>query len=129
MQMKKSDMHPESQHIELKGLRLYAYHGVCPQERIVGSWYTLDIEVTADVSAAVSSDCVDDTINYAEIAQIARTEMKTPSDLLEHVAGRIAEKLQERFTSLQSVRISLTKENPPVGSECRAATVTLKYVQ
>jgi len=120
-------MHLESQQIELKGLRFYAYHGVCPQERIVGTWYTLDIEVIADVSKAIESDNVKDTVSYAEIAEIARIEMKTPSDLLEHVAGRIAEKMQERFPSLQSISISLTKENPPVGSECRAATVTLKY--
>ena len=112
--------------IELKGLRFHSRHGVLPQERVVGGEYVVDVRVVYDISKAVQTDDVADTINYAELYQIINKEMQTPSRLLEHVAGRIGERFFERYPEAESVEIRLTKCNPPMGADCDGATVELK---
>lgn len=94
-------MRVESSYIELKGLRFTAKHGVLPQERVVGGDYVVSVRVGCNLEKAVESDNVEDTLNYAELYQIINKEMQTPSCLLEHVAGRIGERILERFPKPQ----------------------------
>ena len=55
-----------------------------------------------------------DTINYATIYSEIEAIMQTPSQLLEHVVGRIIEKLQQQFPQIEGGHIALYKENPPI---------------
>ena len=57
-------------YITLNGLRFYAYHGVLPQERNVGGDYILSLRLGYDISRAMQSDDVSDTLNYAEVYQL-----------------------------------------------------------
>ena len=45
-----------SSHIILQEMHFYAYHGVLPQERIVGGDYTVSVEVDVDTTAAMEHD-------------------------------------------------------------------------
>lgn len=62
-------------YIYLDDLRFHAFHGVMPQERLTGNDYTIDIKIGYDVSLAMVSDNVDDTLNYAEVYKIVDQEM------------------------------------------------------
>ena len=112
-------------YIELKELRFYAYHGVLPQERRVGGWYRVTLRVGYDWSRAAKTDQVEDTLNYAELYQLVAREMSVPSQLLEHVAGRIATAVKTQHPDITSIDLWVTKENPPMGAECSGATVEL----
>lgn len=111
--------------IFIRNIRLYAYHGVLPQERRVGGWYLLSARVHYNIYKATESDNVADTLNYAELCQLLRNEMAIPSQLLEHVAGRMARAVLSCYTEAEAVDIELTKENPPMGINCDGAGVTL----
>ena len=111
--------------IILKGLRLYAYHGVMEQERKVGANYIIDTEILTDFSLAMNTDDLNGTINYAAIFNTIQREMVIPSHLLEHVAGRIARTLLNNFPTIQSVHLRLLKENPPMGADCQGAGIEL----
>lgn len=100
--------------IEINGLRLFAHHGVLEAERRVGNIFIVDIILRCDLSAAMSSDCVADTVNYAEIVEIVRREMAVPSDLLEHVAKRIRDAVCRRFPSVTGGEIRVAKPAPPI---------------
>ena len=52
--------------------------------------------------------------------------MDIPSKLLEHVAGRILQRLFDDFSSISRIRLTLTKENPPMGADCREAGVEIE---
>ena len=119
-------MRIESGYIELKGLRVTAKHGVLPQERVVGGEYVVSVRVDCNLEKAVGSDDVKDTLNYAELYQIINKEMQTPSSLLEHVAGRIGERILSAFPQALSVGIEITKRNPPMGADCDGATVFVR---
>lgn len=111
--------------ILLNSIRLYAYHGVMPQERVVGGWYTVSLTIDYPFSQALQSDDVADTLNYASVLDVVIREMKIPSNLIEHVAGRIVDALFAEFPLIEAVDILLTKENPPMGGDTMGASVRL----
>ncbi len=113
--------------ITLKGLRFYAHHGVMEQERKVGAHFSVGLTLhLGDVSAAITNDELSATVNYAEVYETAKAVMAAPSALLEHVAGRMAGELLARFPLIESLEVSITKCNPPMGADCDGATFTLR---
>ena len=116
--------------IELTGMKFYAYHGVSLQEKTVGNTYFVDLELEAPLQEAVSTDNLADTINYAAVYELVKQEMEQPSNLIEHVAGRILASLKKNFPCLERIRVKLSKQNPPFGGDLRCATIVLeeKYV-
>jgi dihydroneopterin aldolase len=118
----------QSSCIYVRHLRLYAYHGVLPQEQRVGGEYDVDLRVHYTITRAMESDDVADTINYAELCQIVKREMAVPSKLLEHVAGRIGRAVFEAFPEATALELSLTKINPPMGADCDGAGVELYLI-
>lgn len=111
--------------IALRGLTFFAFHGVLPEERQQGNRFVVDLVLEADISRAVCTDNLDDTVNYAEVYEVVRREMAVPSQLLEHVCGRIATALLDAFAPLQRARVSVTKRNPPIegAGSCESAVV------
>ena len=112
-------------YILLKEIRCYAYHGVAPQENLIGNEYIIDLKLKVDISNAAQTDEVADTVNYAEVHQVIMAEMAVPSKLLEHVGGRIIEKLFQQFPALEEIELHLSKRNPPMGADVESAGIEL----
>ncbi len=113
-------------YILLENLRFYAYHGVASQETIVGNEYTISLRLKTDITHAMDSDEVTDTVNYAEIYQSVKSEMGVPSKLLEHVAGRIIRRLFKDFPTVERIELKLYKRNPPMGADIEKAGVEIQ---
>lgn len=109
--------------IYLRNVRFHAFHGVLPQEGIVGNDYLVNLVLDYDFSSAMKTDDLQGTLNYAEVYQKIREEMAVPSKLLEHVAGRIAHRLFSDFPEIQKLQLSITKVNPPMGADSDGAGV------
>ena len=45
-----------SSYILLKEIRCYAYHGVAPQENLIGNEYLIDLKLKVDISKARSEE-------------------------------------------------------------------------
>ena len=112
-----------SSKIYLRNVRFHAFHGVLPQEGIVGNDYLVNLVLDYDFSSAMQTDELQGTLNYAEVYQKVREEMAVPSKLLEHVAGRIAHRLFSDFPEIQKLQLSITKVNPPMGADSDGAGV------
>lgn len=115
----------KSGYVYLKGVSFHAFHGVLPQESLVGADYVLDLRVGYPIEQAMESDNVEATLNYAVLYELAQQEMQKPSRLLEHVAGRIVKAIQERFPEVTSIDITLMKKNPPMGADCDGAGIEI----
>ena len=113
--------------IYLENLKIYAYHGVLPEETIIGTYYIVNVEIHADLWKAVGTDDLNDTINYAEINDIIHAEMKIPSKLMEHVAGRIMKKIHTKFPQISFTKIKITKTNPPMPGEMDGVSVEIEF--
>jgi len=119
-------MKVESSYVFLKNVRFRAFHGVLPQERLVGGDFLVNLRVGYPIEKAMESDEVEDTLNYATLFDLVRQEMNKPSQLLEHVAGRIVKAIMETFPAVTSVDLELTKQNPPMGADSDGAGIFLK---
>lgn len=112
--------------IELRDIHLYAHHGVMPQERTIGAWFTIDIKLTINDHSCAYSDSIDNTVSYADVYEIIKKEMEIPSNLLEDVCRRIMLRLFDNFMSVTDISITLTKDTPPMGGDRLSAAVTLR---
>lgn len=118
----------QSSYIYLRDLHFHAYHGVEPQEHKVGNDYLLSLRLQYPIDAAMLSDNVLDTVNYADVYRIAEQEMQVPSNLLERVAYRMADRIFRRFAFVEAVDIQLTKLNPPMGTNQGGAGVEVHLI-
>ena len=116
-----------SSYIALRRVRFHAFHGVMPQERQVGGDYLVSLRVGYPLEQAMKSDAVEDTLNYATLYALVEREMLQTSNLLEHVAGRIADAVVEAFPEVRSIDLTLTKQNPPMGADCDGAGVEIHW--
>lgn len=112
--------------IEIEGMAFYAYHGHFAEEQIVGNRFIVDLMLTTDCSKAAKSDDLSDALNYLSIYEIIRAEMQIKSHLLEHVAGRIIDRLVGGYPSIEKVKVKISKLNPPMGGEIEKVSVTME---
>lgn len=112
-------------YVHIDGIHLHARHGVLPQEQLTGNDYIINVRASYDISRAMQTDDVADTLNYAEVYNIIKEEMSVPSKLIEHVAGRIADRLMDSYSQISSVMLRITKCNPPMGADCNGAGVEI----
>lgn len=117
-----------STYILLQGLQYHAFIGVGEQEQVVGNDYVLDLRLGYPFAAAMESDVVDDTLNYAEVFNVVSEVMKQPSKLLEAAAGKIVKELCARYKRLESIDLKLVKRNPPMGADCDSTGVELHLI-
>ncbi|MDH3697024.1 MAG: dihydroneopterin aldolase [Flavobacteriaceae bacterium] len=111
--------------IRLHTIQLYAFHGCLKEERKIGSEYTVDVSLSADLQSASNTDRLLDTLDYVQVHRIVQEEMKIPSDLLEHVAGRILKRLFKELLQLESATATVAKVNPPIMGDVASVSVTL----
>ena len=119
-------MELKRQTILLRRVRIYARHGVDAQERLTGAYFYVDMAVETDFSVALRTDNLCGTVSYADLFRCIKEEMAVPSQLLEHVAGRILQRIFRDFPAISRIRLTLTKENPPMGADCPEAGVELE---
>ena len=115
-------------YIRLEKLRFRAFHGVLPQERTVGGDFEVTLRIGYPWQQAMESDKVGDTLDYAAVYRLVQAEMALPSQLLEHVAGRIVKALLRDFPQIISVDLWLTKVTPPMGADSEGAGVELHLI-
>ena len=122
-------MQATDMYIRMEGMKFYAFHGVIPQENVVGSYYYLDLKLKTDFTCASETDDLEGTVSYANIYTAVKAEMAIPSKLLEHVCQRIASRIFKDFPTIETIDIALFKENPPMGACAKSIGVEVHYVR
>lgn len=104
--------------ILIRNLKIFAYHGVNPEEKVQGQNFILDIDAFVDISVPCKTDNVDDTVSYAEIIEeTIRIFTSRKYDLVERAAERASEGLFDRFEKIQALRILLKKPDAPIDAD------------
>lgn len=119
--------------ISLRDVRLRGYHGVMAQERKVGNDFSVSVSLriaAAGVAGAeaMGTDALAQTVNYAAVAEIIRSEMAVPSALLESVALRIRRAIEVSVdVEILGGRVEIVKLTPPLGLLSAGASVCLEW--
>ncbi len=104
--------------IIVKGLRLKAYHGVNPEEKIDGQMFELDITALIDAKRANASDALDDTVSYAKIIKTVRAVFTAESyNLIEYAANKVGMEIMKAYPKLKSVTVLLKKPEAPISAD------------
>lgn len=103
--------------VYLKGLEIFAYHGVNPEEKEDGQLFILDIAVDADLSIARRTDSLSDTVNYAALRKtVERAFTAEKFDLIERAAQVVCEAVLRDFPKVQRVTAMVKKPNAPMNA-------------
>ena len=121
-------MKVERSYIYIKEARFHAYHGVLPQEQKVGQDFLVSVRCGLDITSAMDHDMVEVTLDYGVLYRLIEREMTIKSQLVEHVAGRIARSVFDTFPMVTTLDISITKLNPPIGADCQGAGVEVHLI-
>jgi dihydroneopterin aldolase len=109
--------------ITLEGMEFYAYHGCSEDEKKVGIWFTVDVMIDYPSERAEYTDQLDKAINYQDVYTIVAEEMTHKSNLIEHVAYRIKERITKKFLICNFVNVRVAKMSPPLGGKLDSVSV------
>jgi len=113
--------------IRIEEMEFFSYHGCFTEEQVIGTRFLADISLEVDTQEAEKSDNLKHTVNYQVVYQVIKTEMEIKSHLLEHVARRILDAVFNRFPTVSSATIKISKLNPALGGKMSCVSVTLSH--
>ena len=100
--------------VSVRGLRAPGRHGVLPAERAHGQDFIVDVELELDTSSAAVSDALDDTVDYASLAEeLTAVVSGEPVNLIETLARRLAD-VCLRDARVLAVTVEVHKPQAPV---------------
>ncbi|MBT8254006.1 MAG: dihydroneopterin aldolase [Flavobacteriaceae bacterium] len=111
--------------VKVENIRVFAYHGCLSEEKKIGSDYSVDLEVKANLRPSAESDRLRDTIDYVLLNRIIKEEMLKPTHLLETVAKRILERILNEEARVVKATVWVSKLNPPIGGDVEKVTIKM----
>lgn len=113
--------------ILLDGMRFYGYHGVNPEERVLGQRFVVDLRLAVDLRQAGERDDLAETVSYSAAYRLVREIIEgEPRDLIEAVAETIAARLLADDPRIEAVTVTVRKPDVAIkGSILDAAGVRI----
>ena len=113
--------------IIIKDLKIFAHHGVLPEEKKNGQDFYVSCTLGMDLRLAGVSDRLEDSVSYADIAYRIKQVMEEDSyDLIEYCAERIAEDILLFDERIQTAEVTIRKPYAPIGLPLDAPSVTIE---
>ena len=115
--------------IIIKNLKLYAYHGVLPEEKELGQFFLLDLIIYTSFNKVVVNDSIENAINYAKVIEYVKIKfIEKKFNLIESAANFLCVSLLKKFQKIDKITITLKKPNAPINAEFSYAAVEVtKY--
>ncbi|WP_018184945.1 dihydroneopterin aldolase [Kaistia granuli] len=101
--------------IFINDLRFFGFHGVLPEEAVLGQRFRVDLIAELDLSEAGRTDDLEKTVHYGEIAMLVEEIGKTHRyKLIEALAEAMAKAVFEAYPPIDRLTIRITKPEAPV---------------
>lgn len=115
-----------SDRITVRGLALRGTHGVMPEERVLGQPFILHLTAELPLAAAQRSDRLENTLNYAEMVEVAREAFSSRHfHLIEAAAGAVADAIMARFPRIDRLEVTIEKPHAPIDAIFETVAVTI----
>ena len=109
----------------IEGLKVDTVVGCFNWERQIIQPLMLDLTIHNDLSQAAQSDELEDTLNYAQICELAaQVIQQAQPKLIEHAAQLVLESLFTTFSSIESIIITIRK--PAIIAQATAVGIRLE---
>jgi dihydroneopterin aldolase len=110
--------------IKIENVKFFSFHGLFPEERVLGNEFILSVSVDR-ISNESFSENLEQSIDYGVLYSICSEVMQKPVDLLETICEQILEQIQSICSDYILIEISVTKSHPPLGQISGQSTVKL----
>ncbi len=101
--------------INIKGLEIFAHHGVYREETVLGQKFIVDVSMHVSTRAAGRSDDLDKSVNYGLVCTDIQEVMKNKNyKLIETVAEEIADTILLKYDDVRGVDVTVKKPWAPV---------------
>jgi dihydroneopterin aldolase len=112
--------------IVVSGLEVWGRHGVLPHERELGQRFVVDVTVEVDLTAAMDSDDLADTVDYGVLAErVHDTVAAEPTQLIERLAQRVLDVCFDD-RRVQAAETTVHKPSVPLTVPVREVSVTVR---
>ena len=111
--------------IIIKDIKIFAYHGVLKEEKVLGQNFIINLEMYTSLKKAGKSDSIDDTVNYAEIYEKVEKIAKSKSyDLIEALAEDISIMVLE-YEMINNVKVEVQKPSVAINGNLAYSAVEI----
>jgi 7,8-dihydroneopterin aldolase/epimerase/oxygenase len=98
--------------LHVQGIRGYGYTGALPEEKTLGQWFEVSLQIYLDLRTAGQSDVLADTLHYGPlIAQVQDIIRRSHFNLVERLATVIADAVLA-YPAVAQVKVCLIKKPP-----------------
>ena len=113
--------------VTLRGVTAFGYPGVFDVERRDGQDFVVDVEMGVDLGPAAATDELHHTVHYGQVAATVVAVVEgEPFDLIEKVAGVVAERVLATQHLVETVTVTVHKPQAPVGVPFGDVSVTVR---
>ena len=101
--------------IRIRGLRVYAHHGVFPEETRLGQTFVVNATLFMSTRKGGLADILEQTISYADVCQFLTEYLQQNTwKLLEAAVEHTCREMLLRFPLLREVELELEKPSAPI---------------
>ena len=101
--------------INIKGLEVFAHHGVYREENVLGQKFVVDVSMQVSTQEAGRSDDIRKSVNYGGVCDGIQKVMKNRNyKLIETVAEEIADMILLTYDDVRVVNVTVKKPWAPV---------------
>ncbi len=101
--------------VVLNRIELQGKIGILEEEKLESQRYWVSLSIGTDLKGAGESDRLEETIDYARVYEIAKTEMEQcDCDLIEGYAEGLAKRILSTFENAGWVTIEVLKPDAPI---------------
>jgi len=112
--------------MKLERIQLYGRHGVYAEENRLGQRFYVSLELKLDLSKAGKTDDLEQTVNYAEVYELAKSVVEgEPFKLIEALAEALATRVLDAYAKIHEVTVRVVKPHPPFDIVFDGVTVEL----
>lgn len=113
--------------IRIRGLEVFAHHGVYPQENEKGQFFYVNAVLSADTKEAGYKDDLELSTNYGEVCHFINDWMKNHTcKLIEAVAEQMAEEILLAFPLIRELELEICKPQAPIGLPFENVSVCIR---
>ncbi len=113
--------------IQVKALKVFAHHGVYPEESAQGQDFLVNVTLYTDTRPAGKSDDLEQSVDYGELCLFIDRYMKKHTyKLLESVTENLAREILLRYREAASIEISVSKPHAPIPLPFEDVSVSIK---
>jgi len=112
--------------IKIDNLKIYAYHGVLPEENAVGQFFYINAVLYTDTRKAGLEDDLSFSTHYGDVCQFMNQFVEENTfQLIETVAERLAQAILLKFERIQQLDLEIRKPSAPIGLPLQSVSVKI----